>query len=194
MSETARDEQGLALYTLLKILIVLMATGAGLHAATARGREERPGGSRPARHRPASGGSSASAMASATPPAEARAAGDLYRRYCQRCHEPDGTGQRDRLPEIPNFGDRAWHRSRNDFELAASILDGKGTRMPAFSERLDERQVRHLVAYLRGLGPDGRNSSTPAASRAAEDFEARYRQLKKELDDLQKQFNELSGR
>jgi mono/diheme cytochrome c family protein len=120
------------------------------------------------------------------------AAAGLYRKHCQRYHEPDGTGQHDRLPGIPNFRDRVWHRGRNDFALAASILDGKGTRMPPFSERLDGWQVRELVVYLRGFAPDA-----IAASRAGiswdGDFEARFRQLKQELDDLQRQFKELAG-
>jgi mono/diheme cytochrome c family protein len=155
-----------------------------------RAREERPAG-----HRPARPGSGVTASLPPAPaPAPTSAGGALYRRYCQRCHETDGSGQRDRLPEIPNFRDQAWHRVRNDFELTASILDGKGPHMPAFAERLDERQIEELVAYLRAFGPGGRSANRSATAQSASDFEVRFRQLKKELADLQRQFQELSDR
>ena len=44
----------------------------------------------------------------------------------------DGTGNkaRGRLPEIPNFTDAGWQARRDDAQLMASILDGKGDEMP----------------------------------------------------------------
>jgi mono/diheme cytochrome c family protein len=180
MSGISREEQRPALYTSLKILIVCISLAVELGAGRALGQEERTAGGNPV---PASGQSAA-----ARSPAQA---GSLYQKYCQRCHESDGTGRRDRLPGIPNFRDRSWHRGRNDFELAASILDGKGTRMPALSERLDERQVWGLVAYLRSLSPDGSTAGRPATALDA-GFESRFHQLQKELEDLQKQFRDLS--
>jgi mono/diheme cytochrome c family protein len=192
MTNKAPCEQGLALYRSLKIFIALMSAVLALEAASAHGREGRPPGSRPARGNRAA----AAGEPGADPPAPATAAGagsSLFRKYCQRCHEADGSGQRDRLPEIPDFRDPAWHRGRNDFQLTASILDGKGTRMPAFQERLHDRQVQELVQYLRCLAPAGPAPGRPAANSTG-DFERRFDQLRRELRDLQRQFNELSDR
>src|SRR5579884_554429 len=75
-------------------------------------------------------------------PSALGAAEALYRRYCRRCHAADGTGghARRRFPELPDFTRSTWHEDRTDVQLRVSILEGRGTSMPAFSGPLTERQ------------------------------------------------------
>jgi mono/diheme cytochrome c family protein len=128
------------------------------------------------------------------PPAESDAA-RLYRRYCQRCHGGDGTGQRS-ADGIPDFTRRDWQKQRDDAELLVSILDGKGTGMPAFQDRLSEAQASGLVAHIRAFTPTpsttmAKGSSSPRVS--GSDFAAQFRQLQEEFDDLQQQLRELDS-
>ncbi len=101
------------------------------------------------------------------------------------------------MSEIPDFTISSWQAKRSDHQLTASILDGKGTHMPAFRDNLKKEQIQALVAHVRALDPsksktvkDGR---TTQAEDPPSDFEKRFRELQKQLDDLQRQFRELSG-
>jgi mono/diheme cytochrome c family protein len=94
------------------------------------------------------------------------------------------------MPTMPDFRRRSWHEGVSDSQLAASILDGKGSWMPAFRGRLSERQARDLVAYVRAFGP-----ARPEAREApASDFEKRFRELQDEWKELQRQLEKLSQR
>lgn len=90
----------------------------------------------------------------------------LYRQRCARCHGEDGGGEakRKRLPQIPDFRKPEWQASRTDAQLQTSILDGKGTAMPPFRDRLNEDQARELVAQVRAFG---RSAGAPAGGGAA---------------------------
>jgi mono/diheme cytochrome c family protein len=114
----------------------------------------------------------------------------LYRQYCQRCHDENGSGARTRAraPEIPDFTDELWQEKRSDAQLAASILDGKGTSMPAFGGQLSKDTARILAAYVRSLDPPSPGHVKPAES----DFERRFRQLELEMEELQRQFDALT--
>jgi mono/diheme cytochrome c family protein len=83
--------------------------------------------------------------------APAQAAGTLYRRFCARCHGADGKGVRGE--GVPDFTRADWHRRRGDAQLAAVILEGKGTAMPAFGGRLSKAQAKALVGHLRSFAP-----------------------------------------
>jgi mono/diheme cytochrome c family protein len=125
--------------------------------------------------------------------AEMRAAGDLYRRQCQRCHGADGTGRptRDDTSRVPDFTSRAWQERRSDAHLGASILEGQGTQMPAFRGEVSEQQAQDLVTYVRAFGavrPTKRAGGPPG------DFGKRFHELEGQLNELQKQFRELSPR
>jgi hypothetical protein len=88
------------------------------------------------------------------------------------------------MPAIPDFTVRPWHERRTDSQLIVSILEGKGTDMPSFRDKLPREQVRDLVAFLRGFAP----GSTPQPAAApADDFEARFRQLMEEFEGLRRQ-------
>jgi mono/diheme cytochrome c family protein len=119
-----------------------------------------------------------------------RAATGLYRNYCLLCHGPQGTGQamRRSMNTIPDFTNRGWQGGVRDPQLTASILDGKGSWMPAFRGRLSPRQAQDLVAYVRAFGP-ARPKERPAPSG---DFEKRFRELQDQWDELDRQMKELS--
>jgi mono/diheme cytochrome c family protein len=125
--------------------------------------------------------------------ARIRAGEVIFRQLCMVCHGEDGTGniQRANLPPIPNFTDPGWHKSKSDFELLASILNGKGTLMPANSERVTREQARDLVAYIRGaFGPP----TVIEAPHTDSDFERLYRNLQKQWDALEKALKELKDK
>src|SRR5262249_1666329 len=66
--------------------------------------------------------------------ARLRVATTMYRQYCLICHGADGRGleMKPSMPTMPEFTGRAWQESVGQAQLTASILDGKGTLMPAF--------------------------------------------------------------
>jgi mono/diheme cytochrome c family protein len=119
-----------------------------------------------------------------------REASRLFQRFCARCHGTDGKGGnvRDSMAAIPDFSSGAWQAKRRDAQLAVSILDGKGTQMPAFRGKVPANQVREVVAVIRALGPE----SNRVTSASPNDFEARFRDLLKEFEDLRQQQRALT--
>jgi mono/diheme cytochrome c family protein len=77
----------------------------------------------------------------------------LFRRFCQVCHGPDGKGaiMRSVLPPIPDFTNPGFHEERSDARMMVSILEGKGTLMPACRSRLTEEQARCIVHFIRTI-------------------------------------------
>ena len=119
----------------------------------------------------------------------------LYRRYCQNCHGADGKGGGGAVKDVPNFTQVSWQQQRTDLQLLVTILEGKGSGMPSFGERLDEAKAKALVAHLRAFAPDrpkGPAGGSPAPA-GETDFDRRYRQLQKELDELKRQMKELNA-
>ncbi len=116
-----------------------------------------------------------------------------YRRCCQRCHGPDGKGGRTPrgLANLPDFSDPAWQVRRSDTQLLVSILEGKGTGMPGFREKVEREQAEQLVAYVRSFCP--RAARAASAPRGPGGFEAHFHRLLEEFQDLQRQFQELSA-
>ena len=123
-----------------------------------------------------------------------QAAHRFYERRCSSCHDDDGTGGalRQALPQVPDFTSRGWQVRRSDAQLVVSILEGKGSRMPAFHGKISENQAQALVALIRTFDP----MYDPAAARpqalSPEEFERRFRQLDTEMEKLKKQFQEAS--
>jgi mono/diheme cytochrome c family protein len=131
-----------------------------------------------------------------TPAAETagrlRVATGLFRQYCLTCHGPDGRGadMRPGMPTIPDFTAHRWQEGVTDPQLVASILDGKGTFMPAFRDRVSAERARDLAAYIRALGPARPRAKEEGA--APSDFEKRFRELEAQWQELQSQLEELS--
>jgi mono/diheme cytochrome c family protein/uncharacterized membrane protein len=78
---------------------------------------------------------------------------ELFRQHCVKCHGPDGTGReaRRRQPTIPDFTDSSWQVRRSDAQLVASILNGKGKKMPPSRGKINEEQARRLVGHIRAF-------------------------------------------
>ncbi len=123
--------------------------------------------------------------------AKLRASADLFRVNCAVCHGPDGRGSlvRAAMPVIPDFTARAWQTSHDGTQLSVSVLEGKGTLMPPWRGKISPAQARDLVAYIRHFGPADLLGSGVSTS----EFEARYRNLRKQWDDLDQQLRLLSG-
>jgi mono/diheme cytochrome c family protein len=112
----------------------------------------------------------------------------LYRNYCITCHGPGGKGtpMRASMPRIPDFSDRSWQESHSDSQFVVSILNGKGSLMPAFQGRVNNDQARDLVAYLRALGPPRPTGSEPPQ---ANDFANQFEQLQQQWNELDRQLH-----
>ncbi len=110
---------------------------------------------------------------------------------CARCHDRDGTGNaaRDNLGEIPNFRNHKWQTSRSDTQLLVSILDGKGKHMPSFRGKLSDGEAREIVAQIRALDSE---QAEPPREPSAADFETRFNELQRELEELKNQLRALT--
>jgi mono/diheme cytochrome c family protein len=119
-----------------------------------------------------------------------RAGGVIFRQLCMVCHGEDGTGniQRANLPPIPNFKDPAWQKQKTEAEMRVSILEGKGTLMPANSGRITREQARDLVAFIRAFGPPivGPPPDT--------DFERAFIQLQKQFEALERELKKTHNK
>jgi mono/diheme cytochrome c family protein len=114
----------------------------------------------------------------------------LFRRHCISCHGKDGNGAkvREDMEAIPDFTNALWQQRKRDGQLIVSILEGRGTFMPAFNGRFNRQQVADLVAFIRAF-TTGRPVS---GSNPPDDFEAQFQKLLKEHEKLRKQIQELS--
>jgi mono/diheme cytochrome c family protein len=121
---------------------------------------------------------------------QADAGRGIFQRFCKSCHGPDGRGTtlRDETPSIPDFTSQVWQQRRSPPQLTTTILEGKGKVMPAFRGKLNEAQIRDLVTYLRAFAPQSASASVGPET----DFKRRFGQLTQELDDLKKQYQDLS--
>jgi hypothetical protein len=111
---------------------------------------------------------------------------------CARCHDDDGTGQstRDNFREIPDFRNHTWQSSRSDAALLVSILDGKGKHMPAHRGKISDAEARSLVVAIRAFDPKA--GMRRVGDDKEEDWERRFAELERELDDLKRQLREMS--
>lgn len=118
-------------------------------------------------------------------------ASSLFLWRCARCHDEDGTGSvlRSTIGGLPNFADLPWQRQRSDAQLVVTILEGKGTRMPAFGGRLSRAEARALVGHIRNLAPDPMVDT----GEPARDFQTQFQALQEEFERLRKHFHDLAG-
>ena len=77
---------------------------------------------------------------------------------------------------------------RDDAHLGVSIVEGKGASMPAWRGRINAEQVQDLVAFVRTLGPGGLDAGAAPAS----DFARRFRVLRDQWDELDRQAKALA--
>ena len=69
-----------------------------------------------------------------------------YQMFCIACHGPTGTGNP--ILGAPNLTDDVWLYGSSDDDLTVSIAVGRSGHMPAFGDRLDDTQVRLMLAWL----------------------------------------------
>ena len=69
-----------------------------------------------------------------------------YDAFCVACHGPDGTGNP--LLGAPNLTDSVWLYGGSLEAITESLNNGRQGVMPAFADRLDDTQIKLLVAYL----------------------------------------------
>jgi mono/diheme cytochrome c family protein len=114
-----------------------------------------------------------------------------YQKSCLVCHGPDGKGTPAAagLHGLPDFRNKAWHAQRTPTQLAVSILEGKGKRMPAFRGKLTEPDARELALYVRTLG--GASTASPNRTDPGE-FEKQLDTLLREFDRLRRESRQLS--
>ena len=74
-------------------------------------------------------------------------AGIFTSNICVACHGPDGAGNP--LLGAPALNDAIWTYGGERAEVVESIANGRTGVMPAFGTRLDETQIRLLVAWLK---------------------------------------------
>jgi mono/diheme cytochrome c family protein len=125
--------------------------------------------------------------------AKLRIAANIFRTYCFTCHGNDGKGvlMRPSMPPIPDFTSELFHKQHTDAQIRVSILDGKGTLMPANRGRLTEEQAGYLTAYIRAFGPKS-IIVRPGASDA--EFTKAVQELELQLEELHKQMQKTKGK
>jgi mono/diheme cytochrome c family protein len=84
-----------------------------------------------------------------------RPATQTYRRYCVSCHGTDGKAKtsKGKYSHARDLTDAQWHADVSDERLFNSIMNGRNQRgnMPAFADKLNEKEVNSLVSFVRGL-------------------------------------------
>lgn len=84
-----------------------------------------------------------------------RPASQLYRRHCVSCHGNDGKAKtsKGRFSHARNLTDAEWQTDVSDARIFNSIMNGRNVRgnMPAFSDKLNEKEVNSLVTFVRAF-------------------------------------------
>ncbi len=78
----------------------------------------------------------------------AESAADTYKAKCAMCHGADGSKENPGMGVKPLSGPDVQKQS--DADLTNAITKGKG-KMPAYSGKLTDDQIKGLVAYIRTL-------------------------------------------
>ena len=79
------------------------------------------------------------------------AGGDLFKQKCAMCHGADGLGTTPagKALKAASFKDPAIVKAP-DAELIAAVKNGKN-KMPAYTGKLTDDQIKSAVAYIRTL-------------------------------------------
>jgi cytochrome c6 len=79
-------------------------------------------------------------------------AASLYKAKCAACHAADGSGSNDMGKKLGSPDLRSdTVQKETDAQLADSIANGKGKKMPAYKGKLTDDQIKDLVGYIREL-------------------------------------------
>ena len=84
-----------------------------------------------------------------------RSASQLYRKYCISCHGSDGRAKtsKGKFSHARDLTDAQWQEEASDARIFNSIMNGRNVRgnMPAFSNKINEKETDALVNFVRGL-------------------------------------------
>lgn len=84
-----------------------------------------------------------------------RPASQVYRRYCVSCHGSDGKAKtsKGKYSHARDLTDAQWQADVSDERIFNSIMNGRNQRgnMPAFADKINEKEVNSLVSFVRGL-------------------------------------------
>jgi len=83
-------------------------------------------------------------------PAMAQDAAATYKAKCAMCHGPDGKGSAMGVKMGAHDFTSADVQKQTDAQLTDTITKGKG-KMPAYSGKLSDADIKGLVTYIRGL-------------------------------------------
>lgn len=86
----------------------------------------------------------------------------IFAKYCAFCHGTDARGNGLLAPagtHPPDLTDGQWIKGSADGEIFAVIQRGAGESSPMrpFAGKLSDRDIWHVVHYLRSLGPKKRS-------------------------------------
>ena len=89
----------------------------------------------------------------------ARPASQLYRRHCVSCHGNDGRSKtsKGKFSHARDLSDVQWQSEVSDERIFNSIMNGRNVRgnMPAFGQKLNEKEINSLVDFVRRLKGNG---------------------------------------
>lgn len=84
-----------------------------------------------------------------------RTAPQLYRKYCVSCHGSDGRAKtsKGKFSHARDLTDAQWQDEVTDERIFNSIMNGRSVRgnMPAFSNKIDQKEAESLVNFVRRL-------------------------------------------
>lgn len=77
----------------------------------------------------------------------------LYKSKCATCHGKDGRAKtfKAKFNSARNLTDASWQERVTDERIFNSIANGRGSKMPAYGEKLSIAQIEALVAHVRSL-------------------------------------------
>lgn len=82
-----------------------------------------------------------------------RTAPQLYANLCMACHGADGRAKtsKGKFSHARDLTDVKWQEDVTDERIFNSIMNGRNVRgnMPAFSDKLNEKEVDSLVSFVR---------------------------------------------
>lgn len=86
---------------------------------------------------------------------DARSAPQLYRKYCVSCHGSDGRAKtsKGKFSHARDLTEAQWQEEASDARIFNSIMNGRNVRgnMPAFSNKINEKEADSLVNFVRRL-------------------------------------------